>query len=61
MEGFSGRDPLTTMREHVPDLREVTEIANAGHLVQLERAEEVNRLITGYLRHLVAHPSGIPA
>ncbi|MFD6159212.1 alpha/beta fold hydrolase [Nocardia sp. NPDC060256] len=61
MEGFSGRDPLTTLRNSVPDLREVTKIADAGHLVQLERAPEVNNLVTAHLRELVTNPSDVPA
>ncbi|MFB8275053.1 alpha/beta fold hydrolase [Nocardia colli] len=61
MEGFSGRDPLTTLRNHVPDLRAVTKIADAGHLVQLERAPEVNSLLTTHLRELVPNPSDVPA
>ncbi|WP_345496556.1 alpha/beta fold hydrolase [Nocardia callitridis] len=56
MEGFSGRDPLTTLRENVPDLRAVTEVAGAGHLVQLERTAEVNTLITTHLRELRGAP-----
>ncbi len=52
MEGFSGHDPLGTLRAHVPDLRAVTEIADAGHLLQLERTEEVNALIVDHLRDL---------
>ncbi|CAM4055275.1 alpha/beta hydrolase [Nocardia ninae] len=61
MEGFSGRDPLTTLRTYVPDLRAVTKIADAGHLVQLERASEVDTLITAHLRELVPNPSDVPA
>ncbi|MFI6166945.1 alpha/beta fold hydrolase [Nocardia sp. NPDC051052] len=61
MEGFSGRDPLTTLRNHVPGLREVTKIADAGHLVQLERATEVNTLLTAHLNDLVPNPSDVPA
>lgn len=53
MEGFSGRDPLGTLRANVPDLRAVTKIADAGHLVQLERATEVNDLLIAHLRDLV--------
>ncbi len=49
MAGFSGRDPLATMRSHVPDLRAVTEVSGAGHLVQLERADQVNALLTAHL------------
>jgi pimeloyl-ACP methyl ester carboxylesterase len=56
MEGFSGRDPLATLREHVTDLREVTKLADAGHLVQLERTTEVNDLITAHLRELAPVP-----
>lgn len=45
MEGFAGRDPLGTLREHVSDLRLVREVAGAGHLVQLERTAEVNAFL----------------
>ncbi|WP_425297958.1 hypothetical protein [Nocardia brasiliensis] len=61
MEGFSGRDPLATLRRHVPQLRAVTKIADAGHLVQLERTAEVDALLTSHLRELVPNPSGVPA
>ncbi|MFI9404693.1 alpha/beta hydrolase [Nocardia sp. NPDC052316] len=61
MEGFSGRDPLTTLRTYVPDLRAVTKIGDAGHLVQLERASEVDALITSHLRELVPNSSDVPA
>jgi pimeloyl-ACP methyl ester carboxylesterase len=43
MEGFSGRDPLSALRAHVPD---------AGHLVQLERTPAVNDLLVQYLSTL---------
>jgi pimeloyl-ACP methyl ester carboxylesterase len=56
MEGFSGRDPLATLRANVPNLRRVTKIDGAGHLVQLERSTEVNDLITAHLRELVPVP-----
>ncbi|RJO68303.1 alpha/beta hydrolase [Nocardia panacis] len=49
MAGFSGRDPLTTLRTHVTDLRAVTRIARAGHLVQLERTDQVNGLLLAHL------------
>ncbi|NKY51342.1 alpha/beta fold hydrolase [Nocardia vermiculata] len=51
MEGFSGRDPLAVLRAHVSDLRAVEKVADAGHLVQLERTAEVNDFL---LRHLAA-------
>ncbi|MEV6769128.1 alpha/beta hydrolase [Nocardia sp. NPDC051030] len=52
MEGFSGRDPLATLRANVPDLREVVKIPAAGHLVQLERPEAVNTFLTDALKSL---------
>ncbi|MFJ1455122.1 alpha/beta fold hydrolase [Nocardia sp. N2S4-5] len=57
MEGFSGRDPLATLRAHVPDLRVVEKVAGAGHLVQLERTGAVNDFL---IAHLAAHRSGDP-
>ncbi|MEV6097658.1 alpha/beta hydrolase [Nocardia sp. NPDC051981] len=56
MEGFSGRDPLATLRANVPDLREVVEVPAAGHLVQLERPDAVNTFLTDALKSL-----GLPA
>lgn len=45
MEGFSGRDPLATMRAALPDLRAVERIPGAGHLVQLEATDAVNAFL----------------
>ncbi|MBH0774859.1 alpha/beta hydrolase [Nocardia sp. NEAU-351] len=58
MEGFSGRDPLGVLRANSTDLRAVTEIAGAGHLLQLERTEQVDGLIVEYLRDLVPGGAG---
>ncbi|MBA4856181.1 alpha/beta fold hydrolase [Nocardia farcinica] len=52
MAGFSGRDPLGVMRAHVPDMRGVTEIPGAGHLLPLERGAEVDRLVLAHLTDL---------
>jgi pimeloyl-ACP methyl ester carboxylesterase len=49
MEGFSGRDPLATLRAHVPDLRAVEKVPGAGHLVQWERTDAVDDFL---IRHL---------
>jgi pimeloyl-ACP methyl ester carboxylesterase len=49
MEGFSGMDPIGMMRAKVPDLRDVSIIPKAGHLVQLEATDRVNETI---IRHL---------
>ncbi|QIS20745.1 alpha/beta fold hydrolase [Nocardia terpenica] len=50
MEGFSGRDPLATLRAHVTDLRAVEKVPGAGHLVQLERTDAVNDFLLRHLR-----------
>ncbi|MTE15107.1 alpha/beta fold hydrolase [Nocardia aurantiaca] len=52
MEGFSGRDPLATLRANVLDLREVVEVPAAGHLVQLERPDAVNAFLLDALKSL---------
>ncbi|WP_067815366.1 alpha/beta hydrolase [Nocardia inohanensis] len=52
MEGFSGRDPLATLRANVADLRSVVEVPTAGHLVQLEKPEIVGKFVTTALREL---------
>lgn len=49
MEGFSGSDPIGTMKSRVPDLREVAMVPGAGHLVQMEKPDDVNRLLTRFL------------
>ncbi|WP_455749899.1 alpha/beta fold hydrolase [Nocardia tengchongensis] len=52
MEGFSGRDPLATLRANVTDLREVVDVPGAGHLVQLERPDAVNGFLIEALKSL---------
>ncbi|MFQ6227009.1 alpha/beta fold hydrolase [Nocardia sp. NPDC002869] len=52
MEGFSGRDPLATMRALLPDLRAVQSVPSAGHLVQLEATGAVNGFLLGALGEL---------
>jgi pimeloyl-ACP methyl ester carboxylesterase len=52
LEGFSGPDPIGTMKSLVPDLRGIAGVPEAGHLVQLEKTDEVNALLVGFLRSL---------
>jgi pimeloyl-ACP methyl ester carboxylesterase len=58
MEGFSGRDPLATLRANVADLRAVEKVTGAGHLVQLERTDAVNSFL---LTHLSVLETSRPA
>ena len=52
LEGFSGPDPIGTMKSRVPDLRAVESVPEAGHLVQLEQTAEVNALLVRFLQSL---------
>jgi pimeloyl-ACP methyl ester carboxylesterase len=49
LAGFSGRDPLERMRSLLTDLRELIIVPGAGHLVQLERPEDVNAHLLRFL------------
>ncbi len=52
LEAFHGADPLGKLRAQYSDLRGVAMIKGAGHMVQMERADEVNRLMMGFLQTL---------
>ena len=52
LEGFSGPDPIGTMKSRVPNLREIVAVPEAGHLVQLEKTDEVNDLLVSFLRSI---------
>lgn len=45
LEGFHGDNPIELMRQQFPNLLAVDMIAGAGHLVQLEKSDEVNQLL----------------
>lgn len=49
---MGGPRALDRMRAFVPDLRGVHLLEGAGHWVQMERADEVNRLLVEFLRSL---------
>lgn len=49
---FSGHDPLAAMRATVPGLAGVHVLPGIGHFVQMEAAEETNRLMLDFLRGL---------
>ncbi|NND69128.1 MAG: alpha/beta fold hydrolase, partial [Halioglobus sp.] len=54
LEGFHGDDPISLMRAIFPDLREVRMIPGAGHMMQLEVANEVNAILLEYLADIHA-------
>lgn len=52
LEAFHGQDPLAQLPRQYSDLRQVAMISGAGHMMQMERADEVSRLMLGFLRAL---------
>lgn len=52
LEGFHGEDPIALMRGIFPDLRRVQMLPGAGHLVQLEDSQAVNRVLLEYLEDI---------
>lgn len=52
LEAFHGDDPLAKLPAQYADLRGVAMVPHAGHMVQMERAKEVNALIVDFLRTL---------
>ena len=52
LEAFHGDDPISLMRNQFPDLREVAMIPAAGHMVQMECPDEVNRYLVKFLESL---------
>ncbi len=52
LEQFHGDDPISLMRAQFPDLRKVAMIAEAGHMVQMERPLEVNAHLIQFLELL---------
>ncbi len=51
-KGLHGDDPISLMRAQFPNLHRVEMIANAGHMVQLEKSEETNALLLDYLQEI---------
>jgi pimeloyl-ACP methyl ester carboxylesterase len=52
LEGFHGDDPLGQIKNQYADVRAVEMISHAGHMVQMERAQEVNALMLKFLATL---------
>jgi pimeloyl-ACP methyl ester carboxylesterase len=49
LKAFHGDDPISLMRAQFPDLRRVEMIAGAGHMIQLEASDQVNRIMLEFL------------
>jgi len=53
LEAFHGDDPLGKIKHQYSDVRGIDMVPRAGHMLQLERSAEVNKLIVGFLKTLV--------
>ncbi|MFT4614850.1 MAG: pimeloyl-ACP methyl ester carboxylesterase [Bacteroidia bacterium] len=54
LEGFHGDDPISLMRDIFPDLRAVRMIPGAGHMMQLEASDEVNKVLLEFMADIQA-------
>ena len=52
LEAWHGEDPINAIHEQYSDVRRIEMLPNAGHMVQLERGEEVTRLMLEFLETL---------
>lgn len=52
LEAWHGEDPLGAIRHQYTDVRRIEMLPHAGHMIQLERASDVTRLMVEYLRDL---------
>ncbi|NLT30585.1 MAG: alpha/beta hydrolase [Propionibacterium sp.] len=58
LDTFHGDEPLQKLRDHWSDLRKVTMIDAAGHLMQQESPDEVTTAILDNLADLAGNPPG---
>ena len=52
LEAFHGDEPMALMRAQFPGLRKVRMVPKAGHMLQLERSEEVNEILLEFLAEI---------
>ena len=52
LEAWHGQDPLGALRQQYEDVRGVAMVADAGHMMQMERPAEVNEWIVKFLAEL---------
>lgn len=52
LEGWHGEDPLGALRGQYEDVRGVAMLEQAGHMMQMERPQEVNEILVKFLSQL---------
>lgn len=52
IEAFHGEDPLGKLPEQYADIRAIAHVKKAGHMLQMERSDEVNALLLKFLSTL---------
>jgi ABC-type phosphate transport system permease subunit len=52
IEAFHGDDPIGRLPNEYSDIREVAHVKKAGHMLQMERSDEVNALMLKFMSTL---------
>ena len=52
LEHFHGDNPLAKLKAQFPNLEQVKMIPEAGHLMQLERSDDVNRILLSFVEDI---------
>lgn len=52
LEAWHGADPIGAIHRHYSDVRRIEMLPHAGHMIQLERADDVARLMVEFVRSL---------
>ncbi|AZI36866.1 epoxide hydrolase [Caenibius tardaugens NBRC 16725] len=52
LEAWHGDDPIAEIHDHHADVRRIEMLPKAGHLIQLERSDDVTRLMREFLSEL---------
>lgn len=55
LKGFHGDDPIGLLKRQFPNLRKVEMVPTAGHLVQLERSNEVSTAMVRFIGDIQAN------
>ncbi len=54
LEAWHGDDPIAAIPQHHADVRRVEILDRGGHMLQLERSDEVTRIMAAFLREISA-------
>lgn len=61
LEAWHGDDPLGEIYTHHSDVRRIEMLPKAGHLIQLEKSEDVTKLMVEFLDEFKVQANALPA